>query len=726
MLLAGVLLLLSQDTMISKLDALAKARDVEGLSRYLDNSPGRNPFRVLQTGGPYETGKYGWRAILLRMESRSFVIFSTPLTSEDIGELLFEVSANSKLKYIPEDFDNGEQITSHEITASFDLANKAAKLSDKIQLDQIGPVTYPPMLRLGPNYRVTKVTGADGKDVAFLQGGGIVVFPGLNPRETLTLHYAGQVNRPGFAGSITDKEVILTNDYWYPMIARKPAPYTITATTPSDWSAVGQGGKLSETSSSSMKVTKYKMDLPVTYYSFSASRYTATTLSSGGKKFFVFSNSMSPEDAKLQTEFYPSIINYFDSTIAPFPFGGYGAVVTPAYGGGALEAYSFATYGDGMLPSEEAHEPAHTWFGGIISNTYLHSLWNESFAVFCEGLYARNVPIGYQEERKRAFIQHPDIDPAFNVSPLNTASVFVGPAASSLGYGKGAYVLQMLENEMGTENLIKCMQEWIRVHPKNKGGEWEDFEAAVARVMKEDWTWFFDQWVRKAGWVDFDVKGLAWNAGKLSGHIYFRSDPYIVKCEVLTQGSEGTKLAMAQLSANLRDKDQKFVINCPVKPDLVSFDPWGRILRPIQEDEEPASISRRLENAKRYTDPQHRQYLKGMKTNGEMTTPPSDLNNTFIVGHPDTLPMLKPLCKKAGFEINGDALTYKGTTISLSKGAALAVVDLGNGKSCVIGLGQTRHRPTTGRANVAITDDLGRFLRGDTRPKTSGFLTFKL
>jgi len=76
--------------------------------------------------------------------------------------------------------------------------------------------------------------------------------------------------------------------------------------------------------------------------------------------------------------------------------------------------------------------------------------------------------------------------------------------------------------------------------------------------------------------------------------------------------------------------------------------------------------------------------------------------------------------------VSGNNLTYDGTTIDLNNGCALAVVDLGEGKNCVIGLGKTRVAPDLGRARLALTDNLGRFLRGKTDPKTSGFLTFKL
>ena len=35
------------------------------------------------------------------------------------------------------------------------------------------------------------------------------------------------------------------------------------------------------------------------------------------------------------------------------------------------------------------HEIAHTWWGGVVPNTYTRTLWNESFAEYSDGLYGR-------------------------------------------------------------------------------------------------------------------------------------------------------------------------------------------------------------------------------------------------------------------------------------------------------------------------------------------------
>ena len=91
-----------------------------------------------------------------------------------------------------------------------------------------------------------------------------------------------------------------------------------------------------------------------------------------------------------------------------------------------------------------------------------------------------------------------------------------------------------------------------------------------------------------------------------------------------------------------------------------------------------------------------------------------DLNGKFLIGHPDSMPQMKALCVKAGFSVNGDLLTFQGTTINLKSAAAVAIVDLGEGKHCAIGLGTCRMTPNLGHGFVGVVDELGRMLRGRT------------
>ncbi len=715
----AVALLLSSNTSldVEVLSDLAAKRDVTALSGLLAGESGKiSPFEVMK-GGAYDTGRFGWKALnLTSLDGKDLVVFDTQLTSEDTGDLVFERSGG-RLKYVPEDDDLGILIVNHAFDFRFAVSDKTATLVDDVTFRRHGKAGPAFFVRFSPQYRVTSVTGAAG-EVPFRQTAGVVSLPTPvgDGDFHLTFHYEAVSNLPGFAGSIGAHEAALTNDYWYPMIARQPATYSISIHSPPTWIGVGQGELVSTDIGPTERVTRYRMDLPVTYFSVSSAPYKTHSETINGRRYSVWSMHMDSQKMKDQCALYAPIIEFYDGHLAKFPFSGYGAVVSDVYGFGALEAYSFATYGN--VPDEDGHEPSHTWFGGIINNSYLHSFWNESFADYCDGLYHRESPVGNAEARRLAFVTPLGYNANWERGNVEDSGVGAGSVASSLGYGKGAYVLSMLEQELGQETMLRCMRQWLADQPKDRTGEWQDFEAAVAKVTGKDFQWFWDQWLRRPGVADFAITDVHFEDGAVSGSVKFNGKPYRMKCDVLLQTRSARKYETFTI-----DGDGSFSLPSKLKPSIVSFDPWGKLLRKYLRDEEPRTIDG-FASDKIYRDPKQPEFRSKLK--GNLATFPSNLNGVTLVGSPETMPQLKPLCAKVGLVVKGGKASYRGTTVDLREGTASAIVDLDGGGHCLITMGASRWNPKLGKASVGLADVLGRFLDGRTDPKTSGFLTFRV
>src|ERR1700722_2634982 len=142
---------------ISSLDALAVARDVNGLKAlaapaFLRTRP--KVFDFLQTGGSYGVGKLGWHVFELREVGTNNLdaVFSTPLTCEDLGEQVFRWDGHHLTAYIPEAESFGIGLVSHAITARFKPDQKWAGFVDKVRFEQKG--TLPSFeFRLADHYR---------------------------------------------------------------------------------------------------------------------------------------------------------------------------------------------------------------------------------------------------------------------------------------------------------------------------------------------------------------------------------------------------------------------------------------------------------------------------------------------------------------------------------------------------------------------------------------------
>jgi hypothetical protein len=702
---------------VEQLSQLAAARNVAEIERRL--APGQTlaqrHLQVLKTNGAYDTGRFGWSAI--GSPDGKYVVLTTKITSEDAGELLLQRTP-AGWKYIPETDRFPVRIARHRLAGEFNVDQKSVSFTDTLTFGPDKGKGSPFHLRLSPHYRVSTLKAADGRHVPYVQLGGVIL-PSVAPKPGTrwTMTYRGVVDLPQYAGSISKTEISLTNDYWYPMVARLPAAYDLTAKVPDGWIAVGQGDRLP---TDAPNTARFRMDLPVIYYSFAAGPYRVESRLTRGKTYRTWSPRLDVQALKDQADIYPDIVDTFERALGKWPFAGYGALDSPAYGGGALEAYSHATWGGG-LPFEDAHEPAHTYFGGLINNTYLDDFWNESFAVFWDNYYFRHAPFGVAESRRRVFVAENGWDSSYDRLSCQVAGAFSGPVASSLGYGKGAKVLQMLEAWLGTERFVALCRKWVATFPRGEVANWRTFRNFADRELKDPAIrQFFADWLDGLGGADLRLNDAKWDGKQLSLSYSTGQTPMSVPLEyrvTFTDGTDATYAANVRGSGTIRRTMGKV-------PAKVSLDPWRVVLRKADASERKLQIQE-FRARRVLRGPGSEQDLAAYPGNRTVTELPSDLSGALVIGHPDRLPGFEPLLARAGFKVTGNTLSYRNRSYDLSRHGAIAVVSAGTGL-VQIGVGFSRYRATVGQATVAVFDQKGRFLDGETLPSEAPLLTKSL
>ncbi|MBS1718122.1 MAG: hypothetical protein JSS72_10380 [Armatimonadetes bacterium] len=714
---------------IEEVDKALHDRNVTVLNSYLaPKQAALSPFSIIATGGAYGVGVDGWHALALESakEGRHFLVVTTRLTSEDTGELLFERTPQG-LAYVPETERLGVKILKHNFDVVFDIPKKTARIHDQMSLETDGksPDFF---IRLAPNYRMKAVVNAQEKTVPFTQAGGIVSIP--NPvagTSALTLFYEAVVDSPRFAGSISETECTLTNELWVPTIGRLPAPYEAAIHCQPGWTAIAQGEFTGRDAFDKEQVFHYKMDLPICFYSLSAGKYHDYSTSIHGRVYTVHSLHLPDDMAAIQCQMNAEMLETFERLFGKYPFGEWSAVISDVYGDGMLEAYSFATYQNGILPSCEPHEISHTWWGGLVPNDYLTSFWNESFANFSEAFYRRNSQLGDPSERTDAFREPARAIDEWEAGAVRSSGASTGPTAYSLGYGKGAYILQYLESRIGTETMAKCLKAFVVQHEKGTVGSWDEFEAVTNKLTNGATKEFFKQWLDQAGSEDFEVSEVSYNGREIVGRLEFKGDLYEPDLPMMVQYPGGGREFVTPYRIDKEAPGRyRFYVHTSAMPTLLSVDPWLVVPRKIKADEFSPTLAEMVRRSPRVTDLNRPTYGNWLPPANARHDIPPDPNGLVIVGHPDSLPGMAALCDKAGFKVDGNTLTYRGTTIDMRLNAALAIVDLGSGKQCAIVLGSAQLTPETGRARVAIVDSYGRLVRAQTEPKTKGWGVFRL
>lgn len=495
---------------------------------------------------------------------------------------------------IPETETGGYRVRDHDLTVSIDPAQHTTAIKDTIRVEASGTPLLPVcLLRLSDDFKVSSLTSKN-VPVAYAQAGGVIAVtpPVLDASRAfpLTLTYSGRVLHQG-SDYINSQEATL-NSYWYPHIARLPATSTVTTTAPPRWTPIAQGEKTQEKrhSNGSLTVT-YRNDVPNCFFTVDMGPYTTTSRKVNGRTLSVCFLTPNARAAQACLDLLGKSLAFYDKEFAPFPYTHYEVVQTRGPFSGALEAYSFATFSMGTMGPVIPHELSHTWWGGIVPCTYTRSMWNESFAQYSSDLFARlnpqiagqvdveESPVGKRRQYGKGF-DGVTMENAHDTSDIDHIAV---------GYGKGALVLRVLEEQIGLEKMRGSIKAFLAAHPKGEAAEWPEFERAVNKTTGQDYGWFFDQWTKRTGLPRIRFANVSSrrneNGYVVEGDIVQEGEPYRLRIPLRLQ--TGNEKPLNQ-DLDVSGPKTHFQLNAASPPTRLMLDPENVL--PLATTTEQASV----------------------------------------------------------------------------------------------------------------------------------------
>jgi aminopeptidase N len=145
------------------------------------------------------------------------------------------------------------------------------------------------------------------------------------------------------------------------------------------------------------------------------------------------------------------------------------------------------------------HELAHQWFGNLVTAENWANYWlHEGMAQFMPGQYwgmkqGRHAEEDFYLEEYRQYLERD----ARRRTPLATYN-------SSVVYPKGALVLEMLKQYLGSERFWAAINRYLTRHAYRTATS-DDLRQAVLDATGESLDWFWSQWIYQAGHPEFDV-----------------------------------------------------------------------------------------------------------------------------------------------------------------------------------------------------------------------------
>jgi aminopeptidase N len=217
---------------------------------------------------------------------------------------------------------------------------------------------------------------------------------------------------------------------------------------------------------------------------------------------------------ELFTEF-PRMLDFFESTIGPYPFGDekMGVVETPHKG---MEHQTINAYGNQYAKTAYGydellqHEFAHEWFGNQLTNADWDDMWlHEGLGSYMQPLYMQYLR-GNQEYfaslmQQRAGIQNKAA--IVSGKPRVEEDVYDTKRGGPGGdiYSKGSLVMHTLRGLIGDEAFFRSVREMVYGTSDPRPGQFlprygttPEFIAIVKRVSGRDLDWFFQAYLYQA------------------------------------------------------------------------------------------------------------------------------------------------------------------------------------------------------------------------------------
>src|SRR5262249_30673341 len=223
-------------------------------------------------------------------------------------------------------------------------------------------------------------------------------------------------------------------------------------------------------------------------------------------------------------------IKYFGLWYGKYPYDTL-TVVDPPYNGdgaGGMEYPTFITAGPSLRPGRDqnpegviVHEFGHQfWYGLVATNEFEESWMDEGFNTYSTGrvlktAYGADV-IPFEAAGINWFYFPVEMPHPYEDRMLTLQGKFNDPILTpawkyynSFSYGLNSYprtglTLNTLERYLGEDLMARVMREyqqkWRYRHPAS-----QDFFDTVNQVTGQDFSWFFDQFVKGVNTLDYEV-----------------------------------------------------------------------------------------------------------------------------------------------------------------------------------------------------------------------------
>lgn len=382
-------------------------------------------------------------------------------------------------------------------------------------------------------------------------------------------------------------------------------PIEMIVTVPEGFYAVSNGELLSQKKNKNKTETfHWKQEKPIPSYliTLAIGKYDIYKEKSGDLDVYYYIEKKHDRDTVYRTfGKTPKMITFLEEKLAvKYPWKKYGQVCVSDFIIGGMENTSVTTMTDAILHDKKthkdatfeglvAHELVHQWIGDLITcKSWSHGWINEGGATQLQNEW-KKFDLGedeylYEQLGKQESYFKEDKD-LYRRPIVQTKWIYGLDVFDAHLYPGAAWRYYMLKHLVG-EKIWWDVLSYILTEHAYTSIETVDFQRAFEVITGNDYDWFFDQWLYKAGYPEVKIKYSYESENK----------QVIVKIEQ-TQDVEGTPKVFRfpfviqiidkngnkkQYSNEITEKVHFFYLPVDSKPAMVELDPDYTVLMDAQ------------------------------------------------------------------------------------------------------------------------------------------------
>ena len=409
----------------------------------------------------------------------------------------------------------------------------------------------------------------------------------------------------------------IENRYWFPCFDAPNEKFTteVTCRVPEDMVVLSNGRKVSEEKSGGLVAVRWLQDKPHVSYLISlvAGHFKKIEVRYRDIPLAFWTAPSEFNEAANSFEGTKDMLAFFEQEIGvPYPWAKYDQVCVQDFVVGGMENTSQTTLTSGTLFTRDtenlrtsqglvAHELAHQWFGDLVTCKDWSHVWlNEGFATYYEHLYDEHKH-GRAALRYRLWLSARSL--AGNTNELRPIAhrQFKGPDEqfSPLTYGKGAWVLHTLRQQLGPDLYRRCIKTYLEHHAYGNVVT-EDLNTVIEELSGRSFDQFFDQWVYHGGQPVLDID-YSWNeltklarltirqTQPLSDKVLLFNTPLAIRFK--------SKQGVVDRQIIVKQRSEDFHFPLPQAPEIVRIDPELALLAKVNFRPSNAMLDAQLADA---------------------------------------------------------------------------------------------------------------------------------